>query len=96
MIITPLQTSSDEGKQTIQNLTDRFQLADSNCRQTVEEILSKVRTKGDSALLSYINKFDSPSLKVEGLKVSADEFDAAASQVSNEFQKTLDTAINRI
>lgn len=96
MIITPIHTSTNEGKKTIQKLINRFQAGDSGCGQAVAEIIAEIRAEGDAALLSYIHKFDSPKLANTEMRVSAAEFAAAEDQVDKDFKKTLDLAIERI
>jgi histidinol dehydrogenase len=96
MPITPIHASSEQGKALVRKLEDRFQLAANDCRQKVEEIIDAVKINGDQALISYTNQFDAPTLTVDQLKVSAQEFQAAAAEVSAEFQATLDKAISRI
>ncbi|MGV1100044.1 histidinol dehydrogenase [Thiovibrio sp. JS02] len=96
MIITPVSTASDEGKQILNRLSDRFQPADDKCRQTVSGIIAEVRTRGDAALIDYIRKFDSPDLTIEALRVSEEELRAAFAQVDDDFMETLELAIERI
>ena len=96
MPITPIRASSERGKTLILKLNDRFQLAAEDCRQKVEQIIAAVKISGDQALLSYSNQFDAPTLCLHQLKVSEQEFELAAKQVSPEFQATLDKAIDRI
>ncbi len=96
MIITPVSTASDEGRRILHNLSDRFQLADSTCRQTVAEIIAEVRARGDAALIDYTRKFDSPAMAIERLRVSEEELTEAFSQVDDAFMETLELAIERV
>jgi len=96
MIITPLQVASEQGKAAIRQLHDRFQMAGSDCRQKVEQIIAAVKADGDQALIAYTNQFDAPKLTIADLRVSEAEFKAAEAQVSPAFQATLDKAIGRI
>ncbi len=96
MPITPIHATSEQGEALIKRLSDRFQLAGADCRQKVAQIIDEVKTNGDRALIAYTNQFDSPALRIEQLKVSAAEFEAAAASVSPAFQATLDKAIARI
>lgn len=96
MIITPTKTAADKGKSLISSLQDRFQSSGSKCRQTVEEIIATVRAEGDAALMKYTQKFDSPNLTLDRLRVSPQEFEQASQSVPASFQKTLDKAIDRI
>lgn len=96
MIITPFSTSSLEGQKILARLSDRFQLADSACRETVAEIIAAIRTRGDEALLEYIRKFDAPEMRANQLKVSEEELHQAMETVDDAFLDTLELAIERI
>ncbi len=96
MIITPITTSSTKGQELLCRLCDRFQTADNKCMQTVSDILVKVRSQGDDALLKYTRQFDAPDLTVEQLRVSEQELDESHNQVNPDFIRTLDAAFERI
>lgn len=66
---------------------DRRAYPSDKLRDTVAEILFTVRTGGDAALLGYVEKFDRAVLTPEQLRVSEDEF-AAAADVADEDLKT--------
>lgn len=96
MIITPVTTTSAEGQEILAKLRDRFQLADTQCQQSVTDIIENIKNKGDDALLEYTRKFDSPNLAKEKLRVSDDELRDAYQQIDNDFRETLELAIERI
>lgn len=96
MPITPIHASSEQGKALVRKLKDRFQLAANDCRQKVEQIIDAVKTNGDQALISYTNQFDAPTLCIDQLRVTEDEFQLAEEKVGAEFKATLDKAIERI
>lgn len=96
MIISPVTSSSSEGLEILSALKNRFQMADENCQQAVNEILKQVLDRKDEAVLEYTRKFDAPNLAKEQLRVSAQEFADADKLVSAEFKKTLAFAIERI
>jgi len=96
MPITPIHASSEQGKAIIRKLNDRFQLAASDCRNKVEQIIADIKTNGDQALITYTNQFDAPTLTIDQLQVSEKEFAMAKDEVGAEFQATLDKAIDRI
>ena len=50
---------------------------------TVAKIIEAVKTKGDSAVISYEKKFD--GVKLSALEVSADENDEALNAVGDEY-----------
>lgn len=51
----------------------------------VREIVAAVRAKGDAALLEFTERFDGVKLEASGLKVTAEEIQAAYGQVDEEF-----------
>lgn len=61
---------------------------------TVEEIIEKVKAKGDEALKFYSEKFD--GVKLCSLEVSKEEFDEAFSLVDNEFIEVIKKASENI
>lgn len=96
MLITPVKTSSEEGKKAIATILDRFQNADSSCQPAVEEILAAVKERKDEALVEYIRRFDAPDLTLSQLAVSEEEFEKAYELVDNDFLESLGLAIERI
>ncbi len=46
MLITPRHIKSEEGKALLGSLRDRFQQADSGCRQAVADIIAAIREPG--------------------------------------------------
>ena len=96
MLISPVVLTSPEGENVLNELIDRFQAADSTCRQSVTEILEAVKNSKDEAVLSYGRKFDAPNLTVEHLQVSSEELQKAYELVDDEFLDTLGRAIERI
>ena len=96
MIITPVATDSPAGQQQIDLLLNRFQLADTDCRQAVQEILAEVREKGDEAVVSYTRKFDAPQFDKTQLRATEQEIEQAYQKVDRDFRETLELAIDRI
>ncbi|MBU1340337.1 MAG: histidinol dehydrogenase [Proteobacteria bacterium] len=64
--------------------------------ETVEAYIEDVKTRGDQALVEYTNKFDSPVVTVDALKVTPKEFDTALKKVDASFLKTLDRSVNQL
>jgi histidinol dehydrogenase len=64
--------------------------------QTVREIISQVREKGDRALLSFTKKFDGVELSAADLKVSAQVLNQAYKKVGKNFLTSLAKAIQNI
>ena len=96
MIIRREKYASDPGRLALKSLRNRFVSADSGCQQTVRDILGRIQSGGDEALVEYIRKFDAPNLDREQLRVSGQEFEEAAAAVDNNFLETLGFAAERI
>ena len=62
--------------------------------ETVNQIITRVRKEGDSALFEYSAKFDRAEL--DSLEVSAAEIDAAMQSVSSDMLEILENAAKRI
>ncbi len=96
MIITPVAASSSEGKAIVDRLRDRFQTADDDLAKTVTDIINQIRDKGDTGLVEFISKFDSPDFTLSQLRASDEEIEAAYDLVDQDFMDTLAFAIQRI
>jgi histidinol dehydrogenase len=68
-----------------QAILRRGEIQDADVRKTVEEILEAVRTRGDAAVLEFTETFDHAKLTADRLKVPPAEFEAAQTQVAEEF-----------
>jgi len=64
--------------------------------ETVANILSDVRTRGDEAIIDYARRFDSPEILVENMIVSNAEFEAAEKVVDGDFLSSLTFAADQI
>ena len=62
----------------------------------VATIIADVRARGDAALLELTERFDRLSLAADGLRIGADEVDAAVAAVPAEEAQALETAAERI
>ncbi len=96
MRIIPVKINDPEGEKIAADLRDRFQVLDTSFRDSVAEILAEVKMRGDDAVIEYGRRFDSPTLSVEKLQISAKEMLSAYDQVDEKFQETLAKAIDRI
>jgi histidinol dehydrogenase len=63
-------------------------------KQVVQEILEQVRAEGDRTLFRFTEQFD--QVKLQSLRVEAEEMDAAFSKVDEEFLQALRAAAERI
>ncbi len=62
--------------------------------QTVNDIFSEVRSKGDSAVSKYTDLFD--GIKLDSFKVTAEEIEAAVGEVSSELKNAIQLAKSNI
>ncbi|MCC0019417.1 MAG: histidinol dehydrogenase, partial [Rhodobiaceae bacterium] len=62
----------------------------------VRDIIARVRAEGDAALIDLSLKFDLADLAATGIRVSADEIDAAVAGVDRATLEALEFAYRRI
>jgi histidinol dehydrogenase len=62
----------------------------------VTRIIDDVKQNGDSALIKYVNRFDSSKLNVHSLKVSPKEWNSAVKSVDKTFMRALNRAFRQI
>ena len=60
--------------------------------QVVKKILTDVLKNKDKALIGYVNRFDSPKLTADSLKVTKSEINTARRYVDKGFLRSLDKA----
>jgi histidinol dehydrogenase len=63
---------------------------------SVTRILEDVRKNRDKALIKYTNRFDSPGLTIESIRVTPKEIDNAAKKVDRSFVRALNRAVRQI
>ena len=63
---------------------------------SVNAILDDVKQRGDAALMEYTRRFDAPDLALDQLIVSAEDFAFAEKNVSPDFLKAVDRAVDQI
>ncbi len=73
-----------------ENLCKRPELDKAGLEKTVRDILDRVRSEGDEALIDYAKKFDGATLT--GIKVSKAEIDASAGFVPESLKTAIKTA----
>jgi len=72
-------------------------VSDASVQAVVTRVLENIRSRGDSALLEYTNKFDRRNLQsAEDFVVTSEQIHAARGQVSPEFISALEGAAARI
>ena len=87
---------SKKGARAMQALLGRFNDGAANCAASVREILARVQTEGDAALVEYCRQFDAPDMELSGLRVSAAEFAEAEDLVDENLRASLTFAAERI
>ena len=75
-------------------LLKRSALQTESLRETVCEILEKVRTQGDRAVISYEEQFD--KVKLNSLEVTEKEFEEAEKEVDIKLKAAIMLALNNI
>jgi histidinol dehydrogenase len=86
-------SSAEKRLSVIQGRVQSFNQKD---QRAVARILEDVRRHGDTALINYANRFDSPCLNIETLQADAQEYEDAVLRVSPEFMQSLDRAASQI
>lgn len=87
---------SQEAEQRVKETIDRGLGFSKKDQENVEIYLNDVKKRGDAALIEYTNKFDSPKVSLDTLKVSAEEFEVARQRVDADFFKSLDRAAGQL
>lgn len=80
----------------LQKLDERGNVDNSKTLNIVKEIISNIKDRGDSALIEYTNKFDSPLVTLDNIKVSEEEIKNGYDAISNELKETFKIAKQRI
>lgn len=87
---------SNEAQARVQTIIDRglgFSQADYD---SVLGFIDDVRTRGDDALVTYTNQFDSRAVTLETLKVTDAEFELALASVDPLFLETLERTVHQL
>ncbi|NQT59115.1 MAG: histidinol dehydrogenase [Bacteroidetes bacterium] len=80
--------------QDVQDIIRRPQKQQAELEDTVRQIITAVRTRGDSALIEYAKTFDRAQLK--NLAVTRDEIEKAAQQIKPELRMAIKHAAKNI
>ena len=91
-----IRVERKEGKLDLSALKKRNPASYGKYEKTVAEIVKEVRTKGDSALISYTEKFDGLKLKPDGIKVTEREIKDAIREVDPALIKVLKKSLQNI
>lgn len=97
MDVKMIPINTPEGARCRAALRNRFaEENEGGCRAAVTEILKRVRREGDAALVDYCRRFDCPTMNLEQLRVSPEEFAQADREVDAGFRASLELAAERI
>jgi histidinol dehydrogenase len=91
-----IRVERKEGKLDLSALKKRNPASYGKYEKTVAEIVKEVRTKGDSALISYTEEFDGLKLKPDGIKVTDQEIKDAIREVDPALIKVLKKSLQNI
>ena len=80
----------------LKKLDERGYVDNSKTLSIVKEIISNIKEQGDSALILYTNKFDSPLVTLDNIKVSEEEIKNGYDAISDELKETFKIARQRI
>src|SRR3974390_2554429 len=94
MIRLDTQTADFEARFTA--LLDQTRETTESVDQVVAAIIADVRAEGDAALLRYTQRFDNLPLTADRLRITAEEVDAAVTEISGELLQALELAASRI
>ncbi|NLW39012.1 MAG: histidinol dehydrogenase [Peptococcaceae bacterium] len=80
----------------LEKLLERNFLAQVQAAELVNEVLTSVRTRGDTAVCDYTRRFGGPALQPADLKVKDEEIEAAYSLVGQDYLQSLRRALANI
>lgn len=96
-LIQRLKASDSDFNGRLDKLLAWEAVSDKGVAQVVDEVLARVRTAGDKALVEYTNKFDRRSVvAVPELEVSREELHKALETISDDSRLALEQAADRI
>ncbi|MEZ7860670.1 MAG: histidinol dehydrogenase [Porticoccaceae bacterium] len=95
--IARLNASDGDFLETLDKLIAWDMVSNNDVEQTVTDILQQVRSRGDSALIEYSNRFDRRDLaSVESFCLSAEDLHVALDTIAPETREALEIAADRI
>ncbi|MCR5461957.1 MAG: histidinol dehydrogenase [bacterium] len=86
----------DNKEELLKKLDERGSNDNSKYLAIVKDIINNIKTKGDDALIEYTNKFDSPLINKNNIKVTEEEILAGYNAISDELKETYKIAMTRI
>ncbi len=91
-----IDLKNSQNPEFLKEIKERSTVDFKDYEKVVQDILSRVKTEGDLALLKYTKDFDGPDLSRSGLKVEEKEIEEAYKEVSEDFLKAVRLAIKNI
>lgn len=95
-IINTIYGNTKAGKDFLKSLRNREESVHQEVTKQVEIILKDVKEKGDEALISYTNQFDSKNVDIKNICVTKEEIDKAYENVDKEFIDAINLAVKNI
>ena len=80
----------------LKKLDERSNVDNSEILAIVKNIIKDIKEKGDDTLISYTNKFDSPLINLNNIKVSEKEIKDGYNAISDKLKETFKIAKQRI
>lgn len=96
MSIKIVKTADSEFSALFDEVLARGSEDTADAEKVVSEIITKVRSDGDAALIEYTARFDNLTLTKNTLKVSKEEIEEAYNSISPELRASLEVAAERI
>ncbi|MFT7224275.1 MAG: histidinol dehydrogenase [Cellvibrionaceae bacterium] len=97
MIIRRLNTATADFSESLDQLLAWETVSDLDVIQTVTDIISEVRTRGDAALIDYTNRFDRRQLQSIGqIHIAKNQWQHALELISKKQREALETAAQRV
>jgi len=92
----PVRRWSEIPAQDRNKLFSRSEIDIESVKDTVQEIIDNIRTRGDEALELYLHQFDGVDLAGRSLRVAPEEFDRAEESLSLEVKEALRWSIDNV
>ena len=83
-------------EELLKKLDERGSNDNSKYLAIVKDIINNIKTNGDDALIEYTNKFDSPNITKENIKVTEQEIIDGYNSISDDLKETYKIAMDRI
>ena len=96
MVMKTYYYPSESAKKKVKSILNRDPGFKKKDIQSVSRIIEDVRKHGDAALIKYTNRFDTPELTIESMKVTEQETEAAFLAIEDTFTGSLNKAIRQI